>query len=66
MEDLVERIKKNEEKIKRALIRKGKKEGQKESLIAIARKLLNQNMPIEQIISITDLEKEEILKLKNT
>ena len=61
MEDLVERIKKNEEKMKRALIRKGKKE----SLITIARKLLNQNMSIEQIISITDLEKEEILKLKN-
>ena len=65
MEDLVERIKKNEEKMKRALIRKGKEEGKKEGIIEITRKLLNQNMSIEQIISITDLEKKEILKLKN-
>ena len=38
----------------------GKKEGQKEEKIRTAKKLLKLNMPIEQIIEITELTKEEI------
>lgn len=43
---------------------RGKKEGKKEEKIKTAKKLLKLNMPIEQIIEITELTKEEIEKLK--
>lgn len=43
---------------------RGKKEGQKEEKIKTAKKLLKINMPIEQIIEITELTKEEVEKLK--
>ena len=45
-------------------IEQGKKEAQKETRIATAKKLLKLKMPIEQIIEVTELTKEEILKLK--
>ena len=40
------------------------KNGKKENSIEIAKKLLRMKIPIEQIIEATDLEKEEIEKLK--
>ena len=42
---------------------KGLKEGMKQKQIEIAQKLLKQKMEIEQIMSITGLSKQEILKL---
>ena len=42
----------------------GKKEGKKEEKIKIAKKLIKLNIPIEQILEITELTKEEIEKLK--
>lgn len=44
--------------------REGKREGKKEEKIKIAKKLLAINMPIEQIIQVTELTKEEIENLK--
>ena len=38
--------------------------GQKQEQIKIAKKLLHMNMPVEQIMEITELSKEEIEKLK--
>lgn len=46
-------------------IKQGKKEAQKEIRIATAKKLLKLKMPIEQIVEVTELAKEEILKLKD-
>ena len=43
----------------------GKSEGKKDEKIEIAKKLLKLNMPLEQIIEITELPKEEIEKIKN-
>ena len=43
---------------------KGRKEGERKKQIEIARKLLDKNMPIEQITGITDLTREEVEKLK--
>ena len=43
----------------------GKREGINEEKVKIAKKLLNKNMPIDQIIEVTELTKEEILKIKN-
>ena len=45
--------------------REGKIEGSNEEKIKIAKKLLDKNMPIEQIIEITELTKEEISKIQN-
>lgn len=42
----------------------GEKRGKKEEKIKTARKLLELNMPIEQIMDVTELAKEEIEKLK--
>ena len=42
----------------------GKEEGRKQEKISTAKKLLNLKMPIEQIAEITELSKEEILKLE--
>ena len=44
---------------------KEKKNGEKKEKIEIAKKLLKLNMPLEQIIEITELPKEEIEKIKN-
>lgn len=44
---------------------RGKAEGLKENKIKTAKKLLKLNMPIEQIIEITELSKKEILDIKN-
>ena len=46
-------------------IEQGKKEAQKEIRIETAKKLLKLKMPIEQIMEVTELAKEEILKLKD-
>ncbi len=45
--------------------RKGIEEGEKKNSIVIAKKLLKLNMPLEQIIEITELTKEEIENIKN-
>lgn len=44
--------------------REGIKEGIKESRIDIAKKMLNKGIDIETISEITELEKEEVEKLK--
>ena len=41
----------------------GKKEGEKQKQIEIAKKMLNKNKPIEEIIEFTGLTKEEIERL---
>ena len=64
MEDLVERIKKNEEKMKRALIRKGKNEGKKESLIEVIINMLKRNEDEEKIMEYTNVKKDELEKIK--
>ena len=43
----------------------GKKEGINEEKVKIAKKLLNKNMVIDQIIEVTELTKEEISKIQN-
>ena len=45
-------------------IEKGKKEGKKEGVIKTAKAMLEKNIPIETIMEITELTKEEIEKLK--
>ena len=45
-------------------IEKGKKEGIKEGVIKTAKAMLEKNIPIEAIMEITELTKEEIEKLK--
>ena len=45
--------------------RKGIEEGEKKNSIVIAKKLLKLNMPLEQIIEITELTKEEIENIQN-
>lgn len=45
-------------------IKQGEKKGVKKKQLEIAKKLLNKKMPIEEIIEITELTKEEIEKLK--
>lgn len=42
----------------------GKKEGEKKKQKEIAKKLIKLEMPIEQIAEVTELTKEEIIKLK--
>ena len=46
-------------------LKQGKEEGIKQNKIEIAKKLLNSNMPIEQIMKITELSKENIEMIKN-
>ena len=41
-----------------------KKEGEKQNKIQIAKKLLNMKMSIEDIVKVTELSKEEVLKIK--
>lgn len=43
---------------------RGKREGKREEKIKMAKKLLAINMPIEQIMEVTELTKEEIENLK--
>ena len=45
--------------------REGIKEGIKQEKIEIAKKLLSLNISIEQIMKITELNEEEIIKLKD-
>lgn len=44
--------------------RKGKEEGKKENSIEVAKEMLKINIPIETIIQVTKLTKEEIIKLQ--
>ena len=41
------------------------KQGEAKNKLKIAKKMLERNIPIEEIIEITELPKEEIEKLKN-
>ncbi len=45
-------------------IKKGIEKGKKEGIIKIAKAMLEKNIPIETIMEITELTKEEIEKLK--
>ena len=45
--------------------KEGLKQGQKDEKIKIVKRLLKLNLSIEQIVEVTQLDKEEILKLKN-
>ena len=45
-----------------SLINKGKKEGKRESLINVAKRMLKENMDIDFIIKITGLKKEQFMK----
>lgn len=45
-------------------IEKGKKEGKREGVIKTAKAMLEKNIPIETIMEITELTKEEIEKLR--
>ena len=47
----------------KTLMEQGKTEGKAEGKAEVAKKLLNLNMPIEQIVEVTGLTKEEIEKL---
>ncbi len=42
-----------------------KKNGEKKNKIKTAKKLLEKNLPLEEIIEVTELSKEEIKKIKN-
>lgn len=64
MEDLIERIKKNEEKIRKGLINKGKQKGKKEGIIEIITNMLSKNEDEEKIMEYTNVEIEEIRKIK--
>ena len=43
----------------------GEIKGAKEKSIEIAKEMLNENIPIETIMKITKLTKEELLEIKN-
>ena len=46
-------------------MKEGRKEGEKQKQIEIAKKMLNKNKPIEEIMEFTGLTKEETNELKN-
>ncbi len=46
----------------KALIRKGRREGRRETLKYIAKRMLNEKVDIDFIMRITGLTKEQILK----
>lgn len=50
--------------VKKEGISQGILQGEKQTSIEIAKKLINLNMPIEQIMDVTKLSKEEIKKIK--
>ncbi len=54
-----------ESKIYREILEKGKKEGEREKSIEIAKELLKEGMDINKIAQITKLSVEEIKKLLN-
>ncbi len=57
--DMILEMIENENK---ALIRKGRREGRRETLKYIAKKMLNEKVDIDFIMRITGLSKEQILK----
>ena len=60
MSDLYERLV-NEN---REMIRKGKKEGKKEGKLEVAKRLIKKGIDEKIIIESTEINKEELLKLK--
>ena len=46
-------------------IKKGKREGEKKEKIETAKRMLNENLPINIIIKATELTKEEIENIRN-
>ena len=56
--------KENKEIEEKSALETAKNEGKIQEKIETAKKLLELKMPIEQIIEVTELTKEEILKLK--
>ena len=69
---LIERLKKEEAKIRKEVakqnlqkgIDKGKKEGEKQKAIGIAKEMIKNNEPLEKIVKYTGLTKKEIEKLQ--
>lgn len=64
MEDLLERIEINEARIKRNLIKKGRKEGIIETITNIIKNMLQQNEDEEKIMKYTNAKLEDIEKAK--
>lgn len=64
MEDLVERIKKYEERKEKRLVGKGKVEGAKEAIINMIKNMLKLNQDEEFIMKCTNAKKEDIEKIK--
>ena len=56
--------KENKEIEEKSALETAKNEGKIQEKIETAKKILELKMPIEQIIEVTELTKEEILKLK--
>ena len=52
-----------EEKIINTRLESAKLEGKKEKSYEVAKKLLSKNIPLDEIVEITELNKEEIEKL---
>ncbi|MBE3578977.1 MAG: Rpn family recombination-promoting nuclease/putative transposase [Caldanaerobacter subterraneus] len=63
--EVIRMLRLEESETYRKLIEKGKKEGEKEGKLAVAKKLLKKGMNIDEIAEITELSKEEIKKLLN-
>jgi DNA repair protein RadC len=66
--ELIERIKKEEKKLReqaeKKALNKGRKEGKKEKTIEMAKGMLKKKYPVEEIIELTGLTREEIEKIK--
>ena len=62
--DIADKIQFEKEATERGL-EKGKEEGEKETKIAIVKKLHENNMTIEQIAQIVELEEDEINRILN-
>ena len=62
--ELKEKAIRDEKSAKYRWTEEGIKEGKKQEKIEIAKKLLELNTTIEDIIKVTELTKEEILKIK--
>lgn len=64
MEDLLERIEINEARIRRKLIKKGRKQGIIETMTSIIKNMLQQNEDEEKIMKYTNAKKEDIEEAK--
>ncbi len=63
-DEWIERVKRNNAKIKNDLINQGKKEGIKETIKAMIKSMLNYNETDEKIINYTKVSKKELEKIK--